>query len=204
MRGWRTSSLKRPIQPKEKVDFGVVCDMIWLTLVLAKRETQMANKNSVFFKKQDTLPDTLSGLLRVAVKDCRKAAKTKNVKFDMGRWFDSEGAGCYVCMAGAVMRGSLGVKTASVRAYNKKGHLLTPGSFRLPIGNKLRAINALRTGDVRQAALELAQSLEAYVETWAIVEADQEALKLTDGSGGGSQDWEMYDNMADMLESKGL
>lgn len=48
------------------------------------------------------LPRTLSGLLRVAVRDAQ-AAEVSGVTLDMGVWISSYGAGCSACMAGAVM-----------------------------------------------------------------------------------------------------
>lgn len=55
------------------------------------------------------LPDTLSGLLRLAVKDARAIEKTAGYRLNMSKWVwpASDGV-CEVCMAGAIMVRTMG------------------------------------------------------------------------------------------------
>lgn len=52
---------------------------------------------------EPNLPDKISDLLDLALKDLRKCKKMKTRRLDMNRWFERRGKVCVVCMAGAVM-----------------------------------------------------------------------------------------------------
>lgn len=91
-------------------------------------------------KLKTQLPDTLSELARVAARDARKAMRRSNVRFYMGDWMTANGQ-CTVCLAGAV------ILCGGVRQ-----DIDSPSQFDLDTENKLRAINALRSGDVAHAA----------------------------------------------------
>ena len=53
------------------------------------------------------LPDTIHGLLRVAIDDLKKCQASKNYKIEMSEWHEPYGDDCFVCMAGAVMAQTL-------------------------------------------------------------------------------------------------
>lgn len=95
---------------------------------------------------EDTLPDTLSGLLAVGLRDFAKLerAKTKYV-VDMGRYHFPLGDGrCAACVAGSVMIYSLGVKADD--------EIAGPWDFRNRLAGKIRAIDYLRLGATWKAA----------------------------------------------------
>ena len=55
-------------------------------------------------KVRVALPNKLSDLLEVAVKDARLLARTPGYRLRMSRWYDRDSDGvCNVCLAGAVM-----------------------------------------------------------------------------------------------------
>ena len=99
--------------------------------------------------EEKTLPNTLSGLLRVAVEDGRKVQADPRYVFDMSIWHDpmkveGEDTVCSVCMAGAVMAMRLDApieKVVDPDNYQDKGDL----EF------QLRAIDNLRSGDLVDA-----------------------------------------------------
>jgi len=98
----------------------------------------------------DKLPNTLHGLLRVAINDLREVEKQpKKFVVDMGRWIGRAGAGkCKVCMAGAVLARS------GVVGLRK----LTKDSWDLPCS--MMVIDNLRLGCVEDAANELYGDVE--------------------------------------------
>lgn len=56
------------------------------------------------------LPNTLSGLLELAVQDAQKCeALPELYRLDMGQWHTPEAGVCVICMAGAVIAQTLGV-----------------------------------------------------------------------------------------------
>jgi hypothetical protein len=93
----------------------------------------------------DPLPNTLSGLIFVGLKDLEKAERSPRYKVDMGKWHEPSDTGkfCSVCFAGAVMAGTLG---ASPLANMEKD------AFWDGIEDKLEALDDLRTGFVSDAA----------------------------------------------------
>lgn len=95
--------------------------------------------------KIDPLPDTMSGLIRVALRDLKKAERTPKYKINMDEWHrpSDNGKSCSVCYAGSVMAFSLNAgPLASVE----------PSNWWNGIAQKLEVINYLRCGGVSTAA----------------------------------------------------
>ena len=92
------------------------------------------------------LPDTLHGLLTVALDDLKKVERSKRYDVDMGVWHcpDDLTGGCSVCAAGAVMAKTLGLGRG---VATTPGLLLDDGLTDEDTCNKLRAINKLRGGE---------------------------------------------------------
>ena len=92
------------------------------------------------------LPNKLSSLIRVAVRDLRKVEKlTRKYKINMGDWHQPN-SHCSVCFAGGVMAMSLGAPSDS--NYG-------PGAFSLHNQARLYALNSVRTGSVAVALRDL-------------------------------------------------
>lgn len=89
-----------------------------------------------------TLPDTLSGLIDVALTDLRAIEQDKRYVVDMIQWHRPAGGRCYVCLAGAVMAQELGV---ALDAY------CWPSTVSDDLAFKLLALEYLRSGKVRLA-----------------------------------------------------
>lgn len=97
------------------------------------------------------LPNTMSGLILVALKDLEKVEKLKDYTIDMAHWhtapnksngmFDNPSGKCAVCFAGCVMSRTLKVPKNQTKV-----------DFPLYIKYKLFALNALREGQVYDAA----------------------------------------------------
>ena len=95
----------------------------------------------------NTLPSKPSELITIALEDLAKVEKIKGYKVYMRDWHEPDGKVCSVCAAGAVMAMRLGVKPQEDRA---------PSNFDGDgLGDKLRAINNLRTGGVYFAFRDL-------------------------------------------------
>jgi hypothetical protein len=89
------------------------------------------------------LPNAPSALIRLALADLHKVEEDDRYEVDMEEWHwpNSRDGRCHVCLAGAVMAGTLEVPP--------EDHIL-PASFALD-GTKLRALNSLRLGYVHHA-----------------------------------------------------
>lgn len=108
----------------------------------------MKKKNPKEIK--DTLPNKMSDLILVAIRDLSKVEKMKGYKIDMGwAWHEPiatrRGSRCSVCLAGACMVG-LGVPK------NREVH---PYSFNEKLERKFNAIDSLRVGSVSSACYYL-------------------------------------------------
>ena len=112
--------------------------------------------------KKTKLPRKMSALIRLALADLAKVERQPKVyTVDMGRWHEpyqqltSGAEKCAVCFAGAVMAGTLGLKPTDDYATAKLGD-----------GNEeaIRALDALRQGDVSTAADELGLSRSRSVD----------------------------------------
>jgi hypothetical protein len=97
------------------------------------------------------LPNKLSKLIRVAVKDLDTVSRKPGYRVAMGYWhqplIDSTGRAstnrvCCVCLAGAVI-----AQRSSVRRMTK----VEPSQFDVPVYTKLRALNFLRCGEIADA-----------------------------------------------------
>jgi hypothetical protein len=93
-----------------------------------------------------TLPNTLSELLALAIEDMRVIAKDPRYELDMNLFHSPIGDKCYVCLAGSVMARTLKLPP---------GENYIPDEFDKDTFNKLYALDALRIGDLVEAAFEL-------------------------------------------------
>lgn len=104
-------------------------------------------------KKKVILPRHPSTLLKIAIADMR-AARRAGMAFDMDVWLEPPGWGnatkCTVCMAGAVMAGTLGM----AKCVAATGRGIGPGEYEDNF-DQLEAINLLRTGGVDDALTAL-------------------------------------------------
>ena len=92
-------------------------------------------------KKNVSLPDKLSDLLALALRDMRAVKKLKSRVFDMDCFHYVRADGkCAMCMAGAVMDRTLGVSLHETCG---------PSNYDSRTSNKLWAIDSMRAGDAR-------------------------------------------------------
>jgi hypothetical protein len=89
------------------------------------------------------LPDKMSALIRLALADLEKAEKDPYHLIRMHSWHEYEAGYCHVCLAGAVMAGTLKVPASLT---------VTPKHFDTDTSRKLLAIDAMRDGNVDEAA----------------------------------------------------
>lgn len=88
------------------------------------------------------LPDKLSELLALGLEDLKAFKRGKGNIVNMGTWLEVSGESCVACLAGSVMRRSLGVKQTAYPVYfSEKG--------------KLWALDTLRHGYVDLACLQM-------------------------------------------------
>lgn len=90
------------------------------------------------------LPEKPSDLIELALADLRKVEKDERYVVNMRDWHAPAPAFgfCNVCLAGAVMAGTLG---------HSPDECLTPGDLGPTLDSKLRALDSLRLGRVRTA-----------------------------------------------------
>ena len=90
------------------------------------------------------LPDKFSDLLRVALDDLIAAEKHPDVSINMAEWLHKSAHNdrCQVCMAGSIMLKDQGINKFS------SGRQIYPEDFDKDSCRKLRAIDALRFGDI--------------------------------------------------------
>lgn len=91
----------------------------------------------------------LSRLIRLAIADLERAERTPGVRIRMNIWLVWELGSCSVCLAGAVMIGTLGVTEASRDGYGLCQ--VTLSSFGNQNRYALRALDYLRQGNIRRA-----------------------------------------------------
>jgi hypothetical protein len=98
-----------------------------------------------------TLPGKPSELLRLAMHDLTLIEKDPNYKVNMSVWHTGSNSlfpACEVCLAGAVMAKSLGVRRRGVYTP-KKCNIPVIDAFReIQTEDKLRALDAFRTGHI--------------------------------------------------------
>jgi hypothetical protein len=99
-------------------------------------------------KKPVRLPNKLSALLRIAVKDAKACEADPRYKLAMDTWHTprSPGGVCEVCLAGSVMAKTLGLRR-DVSA--------SPYSYTTSVERRLRALDYMRMGEFDYAAGEL-------------------------------------------------
>ena len=97
------------------------------------------------------LPNKLSDLLELAVRDARACEADPRYLLDMGKWHVPKGNGvCQVCMAGAVIAKTIQLSpdtAAELFSDESAGRVPVVYSEYLP----LTAINDMRTGEFRDA-----------------------------------------------------
>jgi hypothetical protein len=111
------------------------------------------------------LPNKLSALLRLAVADAQKCeAMPETYVLDMSNWHAPDGAGCNVCMAGAVIAQTLLIPPSEDVGYN---------SFGEEKRRALGAIDDMRTGAFATAHRFLKLSGPTRDQDLAMVDAGE-------------------------------
>jgi hypothetical protein len=164
---------------------------------------------------ENKLPDKLSDLIRLAVKDAQTVAKLPGYKLDMRMWHQpKDDDTCNVCLAGSVMANTLGAdRRESLGLYNTRpGNIHRWGNGKGKFygsesdGNKLLALNAVRTGDFNWAATHMGVRHGLTQGQWDEM-ARASALivgRYRDDLDGGRAPWDAYLEAADALEKVGL
>jgi ribosomal protein S27AE len=101
----------------------------------------ISKKKKAQRKALKKLPNKMSELIMVAIKDLKKIEKSKYYAINMGVWHEPNGK-CTVCFAGSVMAKTLGVDRR-LYAY--------PSSFSEETRAKLEALDYLRKGEIQNA-----------------------------------------------------
>lgn len=136
----------------------------------------------------------LSTLLEVALGDLKKQEKAKNVVIDMGTWCrkDKDGV-CHVCLAGSVMKGSLGL---APRKYNGiEPHQLSCGTEK-----RMRALNYLRVGCVTSAYLSVHDDYDDVAFENRVLSMNREVRDYHENRLGWWED--MHTLLADLRKAK--
>ena len=87
------------------------------------------------------LPNDPSELIRLAIADLERAEHDERYEVDMMVWHEPIGEVCCVCLAGALMAGTLGTDV---------GESFISSDFSDDDGDKLRALNCFRTGEITE------------------------------------------------------
>lgn len=140
-------------------------------------------------KRKRRLPEKLSDLIDLAVKDAKACENTPGVELHMWRYHEPGGGQCAVCMAGAVM-------DQTMRAPRNEERL--PEMYSEYNTDRLRAIDAVRGGRVLNALYHLNIKKPPSV-------SDIAQLICYDYSGAaGRASWDTYTEAAQMLRERGL
>ncbi len=111
------------------------------------------------FKKYGPLPQQPSKLIRVALKDFAKVERSARFKINMQNWvYKKNGKPCEVCLAGAVMVGTLKQPVPRKLDKDEEFSLLPDGgswNIQPPETPALMALNCLREGNIRQGFIEM-------------------------------------------------
>jgi hypothetical protein len=155
------------------------------------------------------IPKTLGELLVAVVKDCKHVEKLKTVSFDMTHWMkrrDPEGKTCNVCMAGAYLRQSRGVRLPDGESYLDL--------FSLPrrMVNVCCAINSVRLGQVRDAIFsfyrqegyDFAQQKFLLLASEGGYRATLQRIEDEYWLGTYHASWEAYLELAKLLKKHGI
>lgn len=104
-------------------------------------------------KEIQPLPNTLSGMIRIALKDEDKAFKSSKYHIDMSEWHlppnygpYATGKVCRVCLAGAVMAGTFGLSYTECETPNS---LLGDDAE----ADRLASLDDIRTGRIYEALI---------------------------------------------------
>ena len=155
------------------------------------------------------LPNTLSGLLRVAVNDAKLCEADPKFQLNMSNWveasYEDDSSGnpmqCHVCMAGAVLVQRSGVPLGALYGY-------VPDDDPGETDRKMVAINDLRVGAVSRAYSHL-HGCNGFI-WFDELPADKAGLVMAARAEidktyrGGRASWGSYESAADLLEQAGL
>ena len=125
------------------------------------------------------LPDTLHGLLDLAIKDMEALEKRKDVKFDMDSWMDERGKVCYVCMAGAVMFNTLKIRLDG-EVYDSISCYFTHDQKHNE--KKIKAIDKMRLGRFRSALGEKLNIEERFIGNSCLKKLENEYYEDIDAN----------------------
>lgn len=113
-----------------------------------------------------SLPKKPSQLLRLAIRDIKRAKKDKKVEIYMGTWHQPNGV-CKVCFAGAVMHYGLQFpRGSSGRSF------LEPWLYGSKTCQALEALNNFRSGWVQSGCDDL--GIRSAIESRSIPHAEQD------------------------------
>lgn len=147
--------------------------------------------------KPRELPDTLSGLLRIAVEDTIAIENTPGYKLEMSYWYTMNGV-CQVCMGGAVMlRSAAFVPPESLDSYAML-KVAVPRTLHL----KMLLIDDMRKGYMDSAVDRL--GLKRSTRMNSAVDLAGALIVRSYDSYSGHAPWETYLVAAGVLEKSGL
>ena len=161
------------------------------------------------------LPNKLSELIELAVRDVQACEADPRYILNMGRWHAPRNGGCEVCMAGAVMAQTLRVPLheelwAWVDGDKKHDRLpgvdMHRGAFLAindaRVGKLLTALKYLKSDDLSAEQHEAAEGAEA------VIVAELPSIDGDDGDDGDGYDgyapWQTYIAAAAILRGAGL
>ena len=154
-------------------------------------EQQMNQKNG--------LPNKLSDLLELAMKDVRAIEEDPRYRLDMSHWhmpsIETPGV-CLVCMAGAVMANTLEI---SPTQNFGEPHILVDYMN----GPAIRAIDLMRKGAFEAAHYTMGGTTQTYEPIPMLVELQNLVRGGIDYSDGHAA-WEIYDLCVEKLRTVGL
>ena len=137
---------------------------------------------------QPVLPDKLSDLIELAVKDARSLNRDKyrpHWEYWHASFVPEDGGMCSVCLAGAVMAGTMGV------SHEVSAH---PYLYSAEEREKLLALDNVREGNVPLALVKINPdiSFELALEIFRWMPSSS---KVFDSSWGSFNDWEQFDRL---------
>lgn len=108
----------------------------------------------------DELPDKLSALIRVAVKDVETHV-AKGGKIDMGTWINHENGVCYACLAGCVMLYSMNIPAPINCEGPSPRNLVVSGEIPQAVAIKLSDLNFIRAGFLPTHVFDMIMDIDA-------------------------------------------
>lgn len=162
--------------------------------------------------KPAQLPDKLSELLRLAVRDAQAVAAMSGYRLDMWSWRrQASGGTCAVCMAGAVMVNTVGEPPGGWRDDETSPRSYGPVSD--STATKLLAINCMRAGAFLRPGHLADYPVTTFLPIPGAGIAKAEAMGIAErmikddystARNSGRAKWETYLAAADVLEKAGL